>query len=279
MRNFEHIHLVKGEAFIRDTGITVSEIVKRIVYENATQDMLKEYPNLTMEDIQEALEFAVYDLIETIGIWRNEGLTPLTGVEAYSGLLVEDKELTQEQTQLFLQTVFRNSRRAIATWWNFTAWVHETYKPQPDFRQHMPVASLIQDILSQLPRYEPTAHAEFELSEHLRALHVDYPAVNAIIDLLTDETPAYLSFDSVVRISRIGDKWINVQVIRQYEYTNTDSSRFSDFDSFIWRTSPLHLASLIIQKYGSELVYHVSDSGITFEFNLPVWDEADSRPS
>jgi uncharacterized protein (DUF433 family) len=66
IRSFERIRLVKGQAFIRDTDITVSEIVKQVVYEKAAHDVLEKYPALTLEDIQETLEYAVYDLVETI---------------------------------------------------------------------------------------------------------------------------------------------------------------------------------------------------------------------
>ena len=87
MRKFERIRIEKGQAYIRDTGISVSEIVKKVVYERPSSDVLDDYPDLTIDDVEEVLNYAIGDLIENIAAWRNEGLMPLSTVSGYSELL------------------------------------------------------------------------------------------------------------------------------------------------------------------------------------------------
>ncbi len=62
--NFDRItfdeQLMIGQACIRRMAITVSMIVSLVAYGVVVEDILKAYPSLEMEDIQQALQYAAW---------------------------------------------------------------------------------------------------------------------------------------------------------------------------------------------------------------------------
>lgn len=62
---------------IRDTGITVAEIVSQLTAGKQLNTLLAEYRELDVEDVLAALVFAVQSLIDGITWAKTEGLQPL----------------------------------------------------------------------------------------------------------------------------------------------------------------------------------------------------------
>jgi len=279
MREFERItidpQVNNGMACIRDTGITISEVVKKAVYEKSSAQVLVEYPQLTQKDIQETLEYAISDLIETIAIWKNEGLTPIITIQGYSELLLgvpSNIELTEEQKRQFLETTFHNSRRAASRWWNFSNWVYKTYRPQTVYWQPFSIALIVKQVLQTLPSYEPNAEVKIDFPENLPDVRADDDLITAIVNLLTYRTNAYLKLKSTVSISLNDNHQINFQIVREFEYTQSDLP--IDRLSLGWSSSPLELASLILNEHESELLIHPLEKGVMFEFNLAIWHDS-----
>jgi len=271
MRKFERIRVEKGQAYIRDTGITVSEIVKKVVYEKASDKVLSEYPTIETHDIEEALAYAVGDLIETVAIWRNEGLGPLTSVKGYSKLLLEYLDLTQDQKRQFTETIFRSSHQAIAKWQNFSSWVYKTYRPENDQYQSFSVTSIVQDVLRELPEYDPVAQVKWDIADGLPNVRAGYDLTTAIVNLLTDRTALMLKRDSVFEISSKNNGFVDFKVLRHFEYENHRD--LIDAHILGWASSPLSLAAAIIREHGSELKFHSSPQTMIFEFELSIWEE------
>lgn len=69
--------LADGMPCIRDTGITVAEIVSQLSAGKQLNTLLAEYRELDVEDVLAALVFAVQSLIDGITWAKTEGLQPL----------------------------------------------------------------------------------------------------------------------------------------------------------------------------------------------------------
>lgn len=61
-------HVCLGQPTIRGMRITVSVILKMLAGGNSTQDVLKAYPELETEDINQALKYAAWVVSEQIQI-------------------------------------------------------------------------------------------------------------------------------------------------------------------------------------------------------------------
>jgi uncharacterized protein (DUF433 family) len=66
-----------GLPCIRDTGITVAEVVSQLTAGKPVSTLLAEYSLLDVEDVLQALVFAVQSLLDGITWAKTEGLQPL----------------------------------------------------------------------------------------------------------------------------------------------------------------------------------------------------------
>jgi uncharacterized protein (DUF433 family) len=163
MRKFERIRIEKGQACIRDTGITISEIVKKVVHEQTSGQVLSEYPMLDSNDVEEAMAYAVSDLIETVAMWRNTGLGPLSTLAGFSKIFADNLDITEEQEKQFNAIMYRSSRQAVAAWWNFSGWVYKTYRVENDYYHAETIDSIVKEVLRELPEYAPIAKVVWDI--------------------------------------------------------------------------------------------------------------------
>ncbi|WP_448569649.1 DUF433 domain-containing protein [Thermus sp.] len=56
--------LFGGKATIRGMRLTVAALLRRLAHGETPEDLLRDYPELTLEDIQEALAYAAWRLEE-----------------------------------------------------------------------------------------------------------------------------------------------------------------------------------------------------------------------
>lgn len=66
-----------GLPCIRDTGITVAEVVSQLMAGKSAGALLADYSTLDVEDVLQALVYAVQSLIDGIVWAKTEGLQPL----------------------------------------------------------------------------------------------------------------------------------------------------------------------------------------------------------
>ncbi|HLU11003.1 MAG TPA: DUF433 domain-containing protein [Oceanobacillus sp.] len=69
--------ILDGTPCIRDTGITVSEVVSQIMAGKPIETLLAEVGVLDAEDVFQALVFAIQNLLDAIAWAKSEGLHPL----------------------------------------------------------------------------------------------------------------------------------------------------------------------------------------------------------
>ena len=91
MREFDRItvdpNIANGLPCIRDTGITVSEVVKKVTYEKTMDEVLDLYPMLEYEDLVDALAYQVERLRGFVSGIAADFRSPLATIEGAAPLL------------------------------------------------------------------------------------------------------------------------------------------------------------------------------------------------
>ena len=132
MREFERItidpNVANGLPCIRDTGITVSEIVKAIQGGISTNEVINKFEDLTIDDVIEAQSYAINDLIRNIWVSQNDGINPFTAVIQFAGYIADLTEvLTREHREFMGNSILRSVELSRAVWQNLSEWAQNTY--------------------------------------------------------------------------------------------------------------------------------------------------------
>lgn len=81
--------VLDGLPTIRDTGITVSEVVKALMGGKTADEVLAEHPQLENEDVTQALVFATDSLLELAAASCSESRRFTTSIAGFSELLLK----------------------------------------------------------------------------------------------------------------------------------------------------------------------------------------------
>lgn len=117
--------VLDGVPCIRNTGISVAEIVSQIMAGKALDILLAEAQILDYEDILQALIFAVQSLLDGITWAKSEGLQPLTTVLNTGYTLAESIPTTEDREIASL--IGPNVEKSIAVLRQLNEWAKATY--------------------------------------------------------------------------------------------------------------------------------------------------------
>lgn len=117
--------VLDGVPCIRNTGISVAEIVSQIMAGKALDVLLAEAQILDYEDILQALIFAVQSLLDGITWAKSEGLQPLTTVLNTGYTLAESIPTTEDREIASL--IGPNVEKSIAVLRQLNEWAKATY--------------------------------------------------------------------------------------------------------------------------------------------------------
>ncbi|HEX2906728.1 MAG TPA: DUF433 domain-containing protein [Phototrophicaceae bacterium] len=270
MRQFDRITfdvtINSGQASIRDTGITVSEIVQKLVHEKTTAEVLAEYPGLEAEDVEEALAYAVKDLMDAVAAWRHETHRPLTYVTGYSEF-VQRGLGTEEQRKIYLNIVAQKSQevRDLADLPNLWMRIHYG-NPSIDWEQF----SLSQFIERSLYQLQPFVTIQTIISTDGLQLKANYEITTAVYLLVNNWYLTKLKPGSAMKICEENDKEIWISIFRESE---NKEPPLREAEIYNWELSPFTLARQIIQRHNLDFQVIPSDEGLTFKFRLPIWKD------
>ncbi|MBZ0288853.1 MAG: DUF433 domain-containing protein [Anaerolineae bacterium] len=276
MRKFERIRVEKGEAYIRDTGIMVSEIIEKSYQGVPLADMLAAYPLIQADDILQALCYSLAHLSEQVVYWATDGLTPLTAIKGFSELLadktpVPSHQLTPETQQQILATILHNSHRAETVWHNLTTFTKLAKGMGTGTWEVQKLSTIIDSIKFAVPRAEPSATVEVQVDNSATSIWTNWYIPQAIVNLIIDFR-LNLSLAANVTIKHSNDEQIVFQVYRNYEHPGSHSD-LEYYPENLFDSGPMAVSALIVRQHKSEIHVYPSETGITFEFSVPVWHE------
>lgn len=156
-----------GQPYVHQTNITVNQILEKSMNGASIDDLLKEFPKLSIDDIHQALNYVIGDIFKGVSYWRHDGITPLTQIKGYSEILVgktkfDDLDtIPDEQKHQWLSIIHTSSQRGIALWQQMSQWLSKYYLVDtntiPEVYQ---IEQFIIDIVTTAQNYEPSLQIE-----------------------------------------------------------------------------------------------------------------------
>ncbi len=263
-----------GLASIRDTGILVSEVVQRVMAGKSETEVLAAYPALEHEDVFEALGYRLEALSQQIAIFQNESRVPVSGIEGYIHLLSHLEEIPASQREDYIRQLSKFSSYLRLLFDNFFGLVGLDYSPRIYEWSSTTFPEIMARVLGRLPQNSPEIVAQVQVADDLPLLRVTEQIHHAITSLLWDYYSSSLSSKSTLK-AYLEDNRVRVQVVRDFQEKRPSDS-FTSYD-FIHRFEPpLSITTTILRQHGSELDIQVTDTGVTFTFSLPMWNDAEA---
>jgi uncharacterized protein (DUF433 family) len=271
-----------GQARIRDTNITVNEIVRLSLSGISQADILTKYPQLEAEDVHQALAWAINDLKDATGMWRNEILNPLTSVIGYSKFGIDRlpripiKDIfpeTNENLTTF-EIIHQNAIRTNAKLQHFGSYHKIQYPTHERELEQVSLTEIIESAKREALEINPNIQVEIELHEVSQdelLLENGYISV-AIAYIAASEW----NFEerTKITITKQNDN-ISFAVLRRLK-SESKSEHLSQLLAFSETSSMMQVAQLILFQNKSELNIRSEGSTVIFEFELPIWkDEQD----
>lgn len=284
--HFERITTESNEPFglptIRDTGITVSDVVRPIVSgEKSVSEVLDAHPALELEDVHQALAFAVRDIGFQLHQMDHDVTDSLTPIQTYSiGMNkpeLRDHFLKKISLEEIHNRIFKHSKNArnlmlLTMMWAWHSYTNETW--------HEPVDNFT--VLDMIAQIKKELHSE-ELREHTH-LAFSTDGVPENLKISTPYSTIYATFDLCVCILRpSGIKKIASQLYADYDqsrqlititinHTYEQNTIFSPLWNYKEYSFPeiAHIGKLLLQRNHIQVHTFVTDHTITFTFDLSI---------
>lgn len=265
-----------GEAYIRDTGNSVSEIVSQMTGGKSGADVRKAHPELEADDIEQALVYAVKAFDESLLKWRHEALEGLGLVLSYcepllAGEFGPDNPVKEDDKPLFLEIIREGAWRSLDAWDDFLDWYHFTYEESGSDLQPIPFRQLIPITdNNRLGGRRPITLTN-SAPDELPNVKCDQDLEHALRFLITSSFHHHLEAKATLEISINVPDRATIRISR--ELTSPSSSPIDPQRYWDWSNNPFTIAHKIIKKHGSEIQIHQSENAVTFEFSLPIWKD------
>jgi uncharacterized protein (DUF433 family) len=270
MRKFERIRVENGQAYIRDTGITVSQLASQFSSNQSNEQILTFYSNLQKEDLLEVIGYIVTDLLETIAYARNDGLSPLSSIHSAATLILDP----QNQSNLELMSTVKpllvqKAIEAMFIWYELSDWSKINYEESNQSFQGISLSIVKEEVLHGLFLSNLNEKVDFDLQQEIPLVRGNNYLSSALIHILIDPIHSRLKWGGKVNIAMENENAVRIKIQRQYS-----SARSIPPENIILaHHSHLALANVIIQRLGSELYIFPSNDEVIFQFNLPIWQE------
>lgn len=277
MSKFERIVreplVMGGQARIRDTGITVNEIV-RLSLDGASQaEILQQFPQLEAEDVHEALGFAMDDTIHAIAINRSAAFEPLTTIVNYGQLalgktplqILKDgvsQDKTDETSKAFKQILseyaFYLGNWTVAELKVLSNWVRANFMPfSEDFTEPL------HDVISK----------GIEEAKKLKSELIIESSIEADTELIIDDNAGYILAYVLAGAYEVIPK-AQVIISQSNEYllftVRRTLERHVKQYNCDFTIPVMEIAMIMLYRLGSELKIRQEESSVIFEFALPI---------
>jgi uncharacterized protein (DUF433 family) len=249
-----------GQARIRDTNITVNEIV-RLSLEGVLQaDILRKHPELDAEDVHQTLAYWINTLEEKGRTFSTSLLNPLLTLAVSIELVKEDIADNAVNKSILTETL-TDAQKATNRLRNLISWSQQFHgiilmQNVDNNRQQLP-----KQLINQATNKPSTVPAI-----NIRSL----PYLEQAIQVLRTKSDRLLGNE--VEFNIVVDTYqINFQIVRE-SYENV----IEKIDWLFQAYSEFDFANLWLYENGSELAVRQDEDKVIFEFSLPIWkDEQD----
>ncbi len=266
MRAFERITkdpaVKNGLPCIRDTGISVTEVVRQVVYAKPLDEVLLDYPQLTRDDLEEALAFEVGGTQRMLSGLVHDFRAPVSSFRTVSQMMEELFDDTSNNTQHQLLRVIDNVGNGIQLKVSqIEAWA--SIYPLDHQKSLVRYNELIDKIEKKLSL---TIHGDSYLLKSQSIYCEEWQ-----IELLFDQLALSQEWEGVVSPGRI-EVSTNLSHLVHFIIERNTINKFHPGQYRVGLgIHPLGIAALILENHQSELILSETETGVRFEFDLPIW--------
>lgn len=258
-------------ARIRDTGIAVSQVVSQLVNGVPVSAVLAQHPQLEMEDIVQALSFAVTSMIEVNAVVAHDARKPLSIILGYAGILTEAGISESERIE-FSQQIVDQAARSSSIWNEMAEWAKFRYGFQEVPGEQTDLLKVLESVISTAAQEHPGTTIEIRRPEALPDVRGSLYLGRAITYLVADETAHSLTSQSIIEVQPPADDHVVVRVQRAYAAAPASIPTADSF--FAAERGGLYIASRMLGSLGSAVRAEPGTERVNFVFALDVWKNA-----
>lgn len=260
-----------GQAYIHKTNITVNQILAKSMQGTSIDEILNEFPTLSIDDIHQALNFVVQDIFSGVSYWRHDGITPLTQIKGYSEILVGKTEfddldtIPNEQKHQWMTVIHSSSQRGIARWQQMSQWMSNQYKNNDDDELEVfQIEQFIIDLVSIAQNYEPSL--EIDVSPFDSQINIESHGETALIlgSILSFSKNTFLPATTINL--EVDNKHLILSIHRQLLYPDDNIEKLLSIPY-----SPVTTASTFFYVNGITFDVTRDKDTIIFLAELPIW--------
>jgi|GEM_PF-382358 len=272
-----------GQARIRDTEITVNEIVRLSLDGKSQAEILEQFPALHAEDVHQAMGYAIdtSDIVQRIWqYWIRDNLNLQMELE----ILFEYPDLRENTDELERAIkVGISAMRLAQVELDYTNRISKMFTTNPNYSQADCVLINLESFFSRELFYPdqqiyisaPAFH-KIKISKPNNLPNIIFPTeheLDYIISILAQrEIKNLIDGESKpeISISRNG-KTVSIIITRQIKLSDTGQSLYQE--AIFNVASSISIVSYILHQAGSELKVTQDSDKVIFEFELPIFDD------
>ena len=208
------------------------------------------------------------DFSQLYAMWRNEGLTPLSLIQGYAALLLDEGlgPLSDEQRRA-LEIIQGACGQAINCWYHPTSYLELVSNKKIDFKA-ISLPEIIEEVLKTLRIYAGIDKVEVILPNNLPLVRSNWDLATAIQNFImwnyaTGERTSTPAIEAKLQ----DDKVVRIEIQPGYRLTQM---RDSDLD---YPGTRLYVANAIIQRQGGQVEISSVNQNIHIQFNLYTWED------
>jgi uncharacterized protein (DUF433 family) len=254
-----------GQARIRDTGITVNEIVRLSLAGLSQTEILQKFPVLEAEDVHEALGYAMKDTLRAFADAKSEIGESITPIIQFNEIALgqvqlppqHDKKALEDFKQKLPEMMISYGRRARADVIGLKTWLQANFeypKPWPE-----PLDYLLTKGVEEAKGYN--SELEFKISVNVvENILVD----SRLVDILACLLGRVYDFVPQVHLSVASSNGSLVFTINRVLREN------ASYHEVYYESIRLKIVRLLLYQLGSELKVRQEESSVIFAFALPI---------
>lgn len=202
---------------------------------------------------------------ELFAMWRNEGLTPLSLVQAQAALLLEGAQgpLNDEQRRA-LEIIDRSCGEAIECWQHPSSYL--ALNRRTDF-EATSLPEIIEEVLKILKAYTWIDDVEVVLPNSLPMVKSNWTLATAIKNfIMWDYASSERASTPVITAKLQDNKSVGVEIQPGYKSTQMLDSNLD------YPGTRLYVANSIIQQHGGQVAVSIVNQNVQVQFNLLPWE-------
>ena len=261
-----------GQPRIRDTNITVNEIVRLSLDGLSQTDILTKYPQLEAEDVHQAMGYGFNEVYWAIKFGASEINTHVAPIQSVAYFLGLSSKHSTDDLKLFADMLDRANQNIYTEIADLRNWTNHNFSKYHPSQMHIiNLQKAIEDLRS---RTAVAVNLNSPIPSEKIQIEVNHDFIFAIANLVSTKFraiayPHGLEKASAIQFS-VHDKKLGVTIERKFIEPNEDKYRVEALTQI---GTPESTTNQVLFQNRCELKVHQKGDSVIFEFELLLWED------